>query len=122
MLEIPKTRKIHSDGIHFQGLRYTNPNLTAFVGESVLIRYTPNDLAEIRVFFKNKFLCTAISPDISNYEINMDDLISARNKRKRLLKQKINAPSSMELLIEEKKAEEIVSPSKKSTLKRYYND
>ena len=42
LLEIPKTRKVHSDGIHFQELRYTNPNLSAFVGEPVLIRYTPN--------------------------------------------------------------------------------
>ncbi|MGJ0960033.1 Mu transposase C-terminal domain-containing protein, partial [Enterococcus lactis] len=95
LLEIPKTRKVHSDGIHFQGLRYTNPNLSAFVGEPVLIRYTPNDLAEIRVFYKNQFLCNAISPDISNYEINMDDLIFARNKRKKLLKQKIQVPSSV---------------------------
>lgn len=122
LLEIPKNRKVHSDGIHFQGLRYTNPNLSAFVGEPVLIRYTPNDLAEIRVFYKNKFLCNAISPDISNYEINMEDLIFARNKRKKLLKQKIPVPSSVELLIEEKKYEEITPPPKKSTLKRYYNE
>ncbi|EPH84153.1 hypothetical protein IGL14_002697 [Enterococcus sp. DIV1938] len=122
LLEIPKTRKVHSDGIHFQSLRYTNPNLSAFVGEPVLIRYTPNDLAEIRVFYKNKFLCNAISPDISNYEINMDDLIFARNKRKKLLKQKIPVPSSVELLIEEKKYEEITPPPKKSILKRYYNE
>lgn len=52
LLEIPKTRKIHSDGIHFQGLRYTNPNLAAYIGESVLIRYTLNDLVEIRVFLQ----------------------------------------------------------------------
>lgn len=116
LLEIPKTRKVHSDRIHFQGLRYTNPNLSAFVGEPVLIRYTPNDLAEIRVFYKNQFLCNAISPDISNYEINMDDLIFARNK------QKIQVPSSVELLIEEKKYEEITTPPKKSALKRYYNE
>lgn len=49
---LTKSRKVHSDGIHFQGFRYTNPNLAAFVGESVLIRYTPNDLAEIRVFLQ----------------------------------------------------------------------
>lgn len=102
LLEIPKTRKVYYDGIHFQGLRYTNSNLFAFVGEPVLICYTPNDLAEIRVFCKNKFLCNAISPDISNYEINMDGLIFARNKRKKLLKQKIPVPSSVELLIEKK--------------------
>lgn len=40
-----------------------------------------------------------ISPDISNYEINMDDLIFARNKRKKLLKQKIQVPISVELLL-----------------------
>ncbi|EHR4370406.1 integrase core domain protein, partial [Enterococcus faecalis] len=66
--------------------------------------------------------CNAISPDISNYEINMEDLVFARNKRKKLLKQKILAPSSVELLIEEKKYEEISTPPKKSTLKRYYNE
>ncbi|EME8160758.1 integrase core domain protein, partial [Enterococcus faecium] len=74
------------------------------------------------VFYKNQFLCNAISPDISNYEINMDDLIFARNKRKKLLKQKVQVPSSVELLIEEKKYEEITTPPKKSTLKRYYNE
>lgn len=52
----------------------------------------------------------------------MDDLIFARNKRKKLLKQKIQVPSSLELLIEEKKYEEITTPPKKSTLKRYYNE
>ncbi|MFQ6324148.1 Mu transposase C-terminal domain-containing protein [Lactococcus garvieae] len=122
LLEIPKSRKIHSDGIHFQGLRYTNINLSAFVGESILIRYTPNDLAEIRVFYKNKFLCTAISPEISDYEINMHDLVSARNKRKTLLKQKVNAPSSLELLVEDKRSEKIVPTTKNSSLKRYYNE
>lgn len=122
LLAIPKSRKVHSDGIHFQGFRYINPNLAAFVGESVLIRYTPNDLAEIRVFYKNQFLCTAISPDLSTYEISMPDLITARNKRKRLLKQKLNAPSTIDLLIEEKKTEESIKPPKKSTLKRYYNE
>ena len=29
LLEIPKSRKIHSDGIHFQGFRYSNTNLAA---------------------------------------------------------------------------------------------
>ncbi|WP_438785504.1 Mu transposase C-terminal domain-containing protein [Enterococcus sp. DIV0421] len=96
--------------------------MAAFVGESVLIRYTPNDLAEIRVFYKNQFLCTAISPDLSTYEISMPDLITARNKRKRLLKQKLNAPSTIDFLIEEKKTEESIKPPKKSTLKRYYNE
>ena len=55
LLEIPKSRKIHSDGIHFQGFRYSNTNLAAYVGEYVLIRYNPNDMAEIRVFIEMNF-------------------------------------------------------------------
>src|SRR5699024_12553481 len=38
LLEIPKSRKVHSDGIHFQGFRYSNTNLAAYVGEYVLYR------------------------------------------------------------------------------------
>ncbi|MDN8837090.1 Mu transposase C-terminal domain-containing protein, partial [Staphylococcus aureus] len=60
LLEIPKSRKVLSDGIHFQGFRYSNTNLEAYVGVFVLIRYNPNDMADIRVFYRDEFLCTAI--------------------------------------------------------------
>lgn len=38
LLHVAKTRKVHSDGIHFQGLRYIDITLTAYVGEMVVIR------------------------------------------------------------------------------------
>ena len=123
LLEISKSRKVHSDGIHFQGLRYTNPNLSAFVGESVLIRYNPSDLAEIRVFYRNQFLCNAISPEISNYSIDINDLVAARTKRRKILKEKINCPSSVDLLITEQEEKAGLSnKKKKSTIKRYFNE
>src|SRR5690625_6820885 len=50
LLNVAKPRKIHSDGIHFQGLRYIDTNLAAYIGETVIIRYDPRDIAEIRVF------------------------------------------------------------------------
>ena len=61
LLNVGKPRKVHSDGIHFQGLRYIDTNLAAYVGETVIIRYDPRDIAEIRVFYKDQYLCTAIS-------------------------------------------------------------
>ena len=48
LLSSRKERKVRSDGIHFQGLRYYAPTLTAYVGEYVLVRYDPSDIAEIR--------------------------------------------------------------------------
>jgi len=50
LLTVAKPRKVHPDGIRFQGLRYLDPVLAAYAGESVIIRYDPRDLAEIRVF------------------------------------------------------------------------
>jgi hypothetical protein len=47
--------------IHFQGLRYLSLTLAAYVGEEATIRFDPRDLGEIRLFYKDRFLCRAIS-------------------------------------------------------------
>lgn len=57
LLTVAKARRVHPDGIRFQGLRYIDPTLAAYVGEDVLSRYDPRDLAEIRVFHQDRFLC-----------------------------------------------------------------
>ena len=44
LLTVAKPRKIHPDGIHFQGLRYLDPVLAAYVGDTVIIRYDPRDM------------------------------------------------------------------------------
>jgi putative transposase len=40
---------VRPDGIHFMGMRYIDPTLAAYVGEEVLLRYDPRDVAEVRV-------------------------------------------------------------------------
>ena len=42
LLIVARPRKIHPDGIHFQGLRYLNPVLAAYVGDRVTIRSRPS--------------------------------------------------------------------------------
>lgn len=51
LLTVAKTRKVHSDGIQFMGVRYIDPTLAAYLGGQVLLRYDPRDLAELRVFY-----------------------------------------------------------------------
>lgn len=63
LVSVAKPRTVHRDGIHFQGLRYLDPVLAAYVREPVTIRYDPRDITEIRVFHKGRFLCKAVSPD-----------------------------------------------------------
>ena len=48
LLTVPRTRRVRPDGIHFMGMRYIDPTLAAYVGEEVLLRYDPRDMAEVR--------------------------------------------------------------------------
>jgi putative transposase len=83
LLTVTKARKIHPDGIHFQGLRYLDPVLAAYVGERVIIRYDPRDMAEIRVYTDTGFLCRAICPELAGTTISLKDISAARNARRR---------------------------------------
>ncbi|HWK21445.1 MAG TPA: Mu transposase C-terminal domain-containing protein [Ureibacillus sp.] len=127
LLHVAKARKVHSDGIHFQGLRYIDVTLAAYVGETVVIRYDPRDLAEIRVFYEDHYLCTAISPEISDYTVDLKDIISARNTRKRSLKKQIIPEKTLIEEIVQSKQSQLESGSEKSEpskskLKRYFNE
>jgi putative transposase len=44
LLTVAQPRKIHPDGIRFQGLRYLDPVLADYVGEQVIIRYDPREV------------------------------------------------------------------------------
>ncbi|CAM4413705.1 Tn552 transposase [Paenibacillus alkaliterrae] len=127
LLNVAKPRKVNSDGIHFQGLRYIDTNLAAYVGETVIIRYDPRDIAEIRVFYQDKYLCTAISPEISDYTVDLKDIVSARNKiRKNLKKQLDSGKTVAEEIVLSKQKDLEEKPNKsnynRSKLKRYFNE
>lgn len=53
LLTVAKTRRVRKDGIHFETYRYVDAVLAAYVGEDVVIRYDPRDLAEIRVYYQD---------------------------------------------------------------------
>ena len=69
LLTVAKTRKIQPDGVRFQGMRYIDPTLAAYVGETVLLRYDPRDMAEVRLFHQGKFLCRAICPELAGQTV-----------------------------------------------------
>jgi putative transposase len=57
LLTVVKPRKVRRDGLWFLGMRYIDPTLAAYVGESVILRYDPRDVSEVRVFYQARFLC-----------------------------------------------------------------
>ena len=133
LLSVPRARKVHPDGIRFQGYRYLDTTLAAFVGESVMLRYDPRDIAEIRVFHHGQFLCRAICPELAGTTIPLRDVIRARNRRRRelrgvlrdraktveeLLSLKSGGTSALELETEPNP----LLPPKPTPLKRYLNE
>lgn len=134
LLTVVKSRKVRRDGIHFQNFAYIEPTLAAYVGESVSIRYDPRDLAEIRVYHNNSFICRAICQELADKTISLKEIIKARQKRKRDLRKTIaQRKSLMDTLLEtptknalpiskQKKREVSTNQDKKPKLKLYYND
>jgi putative transposase len=91
LLTVAKPRKVRRDGIWFLGMRYLDTTLAAYVGESVIIRYDPRDVAEIRVFHQERFLCRALCQELAGLTVALRDILRARNRHRRALRQTLKA-------------------------------
>jgi putative transposase len=121
------------DGVHFQGMRYIDPTLAAYVGESVVLRYDPRDVAEVRLFHQGKFLCRAICPELAGETVALRDIKRARDQQRRDLRDTLrDRRKTVEVLLELRRgspppaAEPIVArqdePKPVPVLKRYRNE
>ena len=135
LLTVAKTRLVRRDGIRFQNMRYVDPTLAAYIGAEVVIRYDPRDMAEIRVFHQNRFLCAAICQELAGQTISLKEIIRARNQRRRQLQQELrDYQATVERLLDTRRQQEPpeVLPTPVASeepdapptpkLKRYYND
>ncbi len=86
LLTVVKTRHVQQDGIRFQGYRYIDPTLASYVKEEVVIRYDPIDMAEIRVFYHDRFLCRAICQELAGATVSLKEIKKARTERRKQVK------------------------------------
>jgi putative transposase len=132
LLTVATPRRIHRDGIRFQGLRYIDLTLAAYIGERVTIRYDPRDMVEIRVYYRQGFLCRAVCQELAGETVGLKDIIRARRRRTRELHEQIDRRQS---LVDELLASSTPNasppqalpppnppPQRRKKLKRYEND
>jgi putative transposase len=132
LLTVARTRRVQQDGIRFMGMRYIDPTLAAYIGEEVILRYDPRDVAEVRVFHQDRFLCRAVCQELAGETVPLRDIISARNRRRRELRQTLaDRQRVVDSLLEAKRwdaAERSPAPplpeppARPAKLKRYYNE
>ncbi|MBF6614957.1 MAG: Mu transposase C-terminal domain-containing protein [Chloroflexi bacterium] len=123
-------RRVHQDGIRFQGLRYLDLTLAGYVCEDVTIRYDPRDMAEIRVYHQEQFVCRAVCQEIAEQTLSLKEIIAARRQRRKELREQLSSrEAAVKLLIQvHQRPAEPVEPSAEPPtpsaprLKRYYND
>lgn len=107
LLTVAKARKVHPDGVRFQGLRYVDTTLAAYIGEWVILRYDPRDLAEVRLFHEGRFLCRAICPELAGATIALKEVLRARNQRRRELRATIqDRKKTVDALLDLKRGQE----------------
>lgn len=127
-----KERKVRPDGIHFHRLRYLSPVLAAYVGESIAVRYDPRDVGEVRVFYRDKFLCRAISAELTGAVVPLREIVRSRNQRRNELRGILkNRQQAVDALLDLKRGHVSKEPDANSTvaiqptapkLKRYRNE
>jgi putative transposase len=131
LLTVAKARRVQRDGIHFQGFRYLDLTLAAYIGEPVVIRYDPRDMAEIRVYHAESFLCCAVCPELAGHTIDLKDIIRARNRRRRQLRHALDHRAAIVdtlLSVHQPQEEEVPAEPEASSqpqptrLKRYYHE
>ncbi len=81
--------------LRFQSLRYIDPTLASYVGEDVTIRYDPRDMAELRVYHQERFLCRAVCQELAGETVSLKDIIRARRRRTRELRQQLAVRQSL---------------------------
>jgi len=89
LVQVARKRRVQQSGIAFEGYAYIDPTLSAYVGEEVMIRYDPIDLAELRVFFEDRFVCRAICPELSGQTVSLKEIVAARQRGRRELRGEI---------------------------------
>ncbi len=122
LLRPKKLRVVQRDGIHFCGLKYFHPNLAAYVGECIMIRYDPSDLGEIWVYDQNQFICKAVCDELQDQNISYKELKSTKVNRRSQLKQQIKDKTCalQQFFIEEEQSQ--THKKIKSKLKLYQNE
>src|SRR5258708_14669688 len=95
LLTVAKTRRVQQDGIRFQGYRYIDPTLAGYVKEEVVIRYDPADMAEIRVFHQDRFVCRAICQEMAGSTISLKEIEKARSEQRKQLREGLSTPAAL---------------------------
>ena len=134
LIQVAKARRVRVDGIRFQNLRHVSTTLAAYVGETVTLRFDPRDMAKIRVFHKDRFLCQAVCPELAGTTVSLREILRARNQRRRERRGVLrDRQSAVDTLFEIKRGEitekEDAQPADEATakqsepaLKRYRNE
>jgi putative transposase len=60
-----------------------------------MIRYDPADMAEIRVFYQDRFLCRAICQELAGQTISLKEIEKARTQRRKQVRAELSSRTAL---------------------------
>lgn len=127
-----RARKVQRDGIHFAGLRYLSTVLAAYVGEEITLRFDPRDMGEVRIFYRDRFLCRAITADCAGQKVPLREIVKARNQQRQSINKTLrDRRQAVDSLLELRRGQErrdehgmqsAATQPQQPRLKRYWNE
>lgn len=83
LLMMIANRKVHRDGIHLNSIVYWANELVDIIGQRVLARYDPQDLAQVVVYHQDRFFCAAIAPELNGLKVSLKEwhALQARKRK-----------------------------------------
>src|SRR6266567_5452318 len=72
-----------------------DPTLAGYVKEEVMIRYDPADMAVIRVFHQERFVCRAICQELSGQTVSLKEIEKARSLRRKQVRAELGTRAAL---------------------------
>jgi putative transposase len=91
LLTMSQSRKVLRDGLHLNGLIYWANELAGLIEESVLIRFDPQNVAYVVVYHKNRYLCTAVVPELMGVKISLKEWHTLQTQQRQSARATISA-------------------------------
>jgi putative transposase len=88
---VSQSRKVLRDGLHLNGLIYWANELAGLIEESVLIRFDPQNVAYVVVYHKNRYLCTAVVPELMGVKISLKEWHTLQTQQRQSARATISA-------------------------------
>lgn len=91
LLMLSQTRLVQRDGVHLYTITYWADELADYIGQKILVRYDTRNVAEIVVYHRNQYLCTATAPELTGLKLSLKEWHALQGRQRKSVRTAVSA-------------------------------